>query len=82
VQEARDLLADLAGQPRSNLDPPLREAVAMELRARGGAALATLTRVVLPCYYRDDRVIRSFELEPRPPLPEGPRAEGRRLVVA
>ena len=54
----------------------------MELRATGGAALTTLTRVVLPCYYRDDHVIRSLELEPRPSLPEGSRAEGRRLVAA
>jgi len=46
-------------------------AVAMELRAKGGAAVATLTRVVLQCYYRDDRVVRSLGLEPRPPYPKG-----------
>ena len=43
----------------------------MELRAKGGAAVATLTRVVLQCYYRDDRVVRSLGLEPRPPYPKG-----------
>jgi hypothetical protein len=71
VQEALDELVQLAGLPLASLDPARREAVAMELRAKGGAAMATLTRVVLQCYYRDDRVVRSLGLEPRPPHPKG-----------
>ena len=71
VREALDLLAHLAGQPLAELDPTRREAVATELRAMGGEAVATLTRVVLQCYYRDDRVVRSLRLEPRPPYPRG-----------
>ena len=71
VREALDALAQLAGQPLASLDPAQREAVALELRANGGAAVATLTRVVLQCYYRDDRVVRSLGLEPRPPYPKG-----------
>ena len=71
VREALDELARLAGRPLASLDPARREAVAMELRAKGGAAVATLTRVVLQCYYRDDRVVRSLGLEPRPPYPKG-----------
>jgi hypothetical protein len=71
VRQALDALARLAGQPLTDLDPARREAVALELRARGGAAVATLTRVVLQCYYRDDRVVRSLGLEPRPPYPKG-----------
>src|SRR5271163_319073 len=71
VREALDELARLAGLPLASLDPTRREAVAMELRAKGGAAVATLTRVVLQCYYRDDRVVRSLGLEPRPPYPKG-----------
>ena len=71
VREALDLLAHLAGQPLAELDPARREAVATELRATGGAAVATLIRVVLQCYYRDDRVVRSLGLEPRPPYPKG-----------
>ena len=67
VREALDQLTRLAGAPFAGLDPARREAVAMELRAKGGAAVATLTRVVLQCYYRDDRVVRSLGLEPRPP---------------
>ena len=71
VREALDELARLAGSPLAGLDPARREAVALELRAKGGAAVATLTRVVLQCYYRDDRVVRSLGLEPRPPYPKG-----------
>jgi hypothetical protein len=71
VREALDQLARLAGRPLADLDPARREAVAAHLRAKGGGAVATLTRVVLQCYYRDDRVVRSLGLEPRPPYPKG-----------
>ena len=71
VSEALDQLGRLAGQPFSALDPARRETVALQLREAGGAAVATLTRVVLQCYYRDDRVVRSLGLEPRPPHPLG-----------
>src|SRR5262245_11058660 len=71
VREALDLVARLAGEPLSALADARREAVAMEVREAGGAAVATLTRVVLQCYYRDDRVVRSLGLEPRPPYPKG-----------
>ena len=71
VRAALDHLARLAGQPLADLDPARRDAVAQEFRASGGAAAATLVRVVLQCYYRDDRVLRSLGLELRPPFPEG-----------
>jgi hypothetical protein len=71
VREALNQLARLAGQPLASLDQARREAVTADLRANGGAAVATLARVVLQCYYRDDRVVRSLGLEPRPPYPKG-----------
>jgi hypothetical protein len=71
VCEALDELARLAGAPFAGLDQVRREAAALELRAKGGPAVATLIRVVLQCYYRDDRVVRSLGLEPRPPYPKG-----------
>jgi hypothetical protein len=71
VREALDQLARLAGAPFATLDPARREAVGTALRDQGGAAVATLTRVVLQCYYRDDRVVRSLGLEPRAPYPQG-----------
>ncbi|WP_338831321.1 hypothetical protein [Bradyrhizobium sp. 27S5] len=71
VAQALDHLADLAGKPLAELDDARRDAVAQEFRARGDAAAATLVRVVLQCYYRDDRVLRSLGLDPRAPFPKG-----------
>jgi hypothetical protein len=71
VTAALDHLARLAGQPLAELDAARRDAVAQEFRKQGGAAAATLVRVVLQCYYRDDRVLRSLGLELRAPFPKG-----------
>jgi hypothetical protein len=71
VTQALDHLARLAGQPLAELDTAKRDAVATQFRATGGAAAATLVRVVLQCYYRDDRVLRSLGLELRAPFPKG-----------
>jgi hypothetical protein len=71
VSASLDHLARLAEMPLANLDAARRDAVAKEFRAAGGSAAATLVRVVLQCYYRDDRVVRSLGLELRPPFPKG-----------
>ncbi|MGY3528976.1 hypothetical protein [Bradyrhizobium embrapense] len=71
VAQALDHLADLAGKPLAELDEARRDAVAQEFRKLGGVAAATLVRVVLQCYYRDDRVLRSLGLELRAPFPKG-----------
>jgi hypothetical protein len=70
VRAALDHLARLAGKPLAELDQVRRDAVAREFRATGGPA-GTLVRVVLQCYYRDDRVLRSLGLELRAPFPLG-----------
>jgi hypothetical protein len=61
----------LAGEPFADLDRQRRDAVAAKLRGTAGGALAYLTRIILQCYYRDDRVMRSLGMEPRPPYPNG-----------
>ncbi|WFU70530.1 MULTISPECIES: hypothetical protein [unclassified Bradyrhizobium] len=71
VAAALDHLARLAGMPLADLEPAARDAVAQEFRKHGGAPAATLVRVVLQCYYRDDRVLRSLGLELRAPFPKG-----------
>ena len=71
VAAALDHLARLAGEPLAELDAGRRDAVAQEFRRDGGVAAATLVRVVLQCYYRDDRVLRSLGLELRAPFPKG-----------
>ena len=75
VREALDRLANSAGAPLSALDPARRKAIATALRDSGDVAMATLIRVILQCYYRDDRVVRSFGLDPRPPFPKGHELE-------
>jgi DNA-binding phage protein len=71
VCAALNHVARLAGRPLAQLDDTARDTVASEFRATGGPALATLSRVILQCYYRDDRVLRSLNLELRPPFPRG-----------
>jgi hypothetical protein len=71
VSEALDHLARLAGASLAEFDDARRETIAKEFRATGGDSVAILMRVILQCYYRDDRVLRSLGLELRPPYPKG-----------
>ena len=64
-------LAALAGDAFAGLEPERRVEVAAKFRETGGAPLTALVRVVMLCYYRDDRVMRSLGHEPRPPFPKG-----------
>jgi hypothetical protein len=64
-------LRTLAGGPFAALGAARRAEVATRLRAGGGHPVGVLTRIVLLCYYRDDRVMVSLGLEPRPPFPRG-----------
>jgi hypothetical protein len=64
-------LASLASGAFADLEPARSIEVAARFREAGGAPLAALVRVVLLCYYRDDRVMRSLGQEPRPPFPKG-----------
>jgi hypothetical protein len=64
-------LATLSGGAFADLEPQRRLEVAAVFRETGGAPLTALVRVVLLCYYRDDRVMRSLGQEPRPPFPRG-----------
>jgi hypothetical protein len=64
-------LATFAGGAFADLEPARRAAAANAFREVGGPPLVALVRVVLLCYYRDDRVMRSLGMEPRPPFPKG-----------
>jgi hypothetical protein len=64
-------LDEIAGGVFADLDPVRRDAVAARLREQGGRALTHLTRIIGQCYYRNDRVMRSLGMEPRPPYPNG-----------
>ena len=71
VRKALSSLSEIAGAAFADVDATRRESAAESFRARGGVEVATLSRVILQCYYRDDRVVRSLGLEPRPPFPKG-----------
>lgn len=71
VAAALDHIARLAGKPLEALDEAKCWALVTEFRTSGGAPAATLARVILQCYYRDDRVLRSLGQELRAPFPKG-----------
>ena len=74
AHHVRDVLQNLdrlSGGVFADLPPARRDAVATQLREQGGTALMMLSRIILSCYYRDDRVMRSLDMELRPPFPKG-----------
>lgn len=71
VRASLAAIAAIAGGTLAGMDEARREAAAETFRARHPGLATTLGRVVLQCYYRDDRVVRSLGLEPRPPFPKG-----------
>jgi len=71
VHDVLQNLNRLAGGAFADLPPARRDVVATQLREQGGTALMMLSRIILSCYYRDDRVMRSLDMELRPPFPMG-----------
>jgi hypothetical protein len=71
VQAAISSLSALAGGAFADQDASRRYAAAESFRTRGGQEVAALSRAILQCYYRDDRVVLSLGLEARPPFPKG-----------
>lgn len=64
-------LATLSEGAFGDLPPERRAEIAARFKQEGGAPLFALNRVVLLCYYRDDRVMRALGQEPRSPFPRG-----------
>jgi hypothetical protein len=64
-------LVALGGGAFADLPAGRRLEVADAFRAEGGPPFAAITRLILLCYYRDDRVMRSLGQEPRSPFPKG-----------
>ena len=75
VRTALAELAALGGKAFADLDAAQAEAVAASFQASGTLGSVTLGRVILQCYYRDDRVLRSLGMEPRAPFPHGHTVE-------
>jgi hypothetical protein len=71
VHDTIALLNRIAGGDFAALPVAKQEEACATLRAEGGMNLTLTTRIVLQCYYRDDRVMISLGMEPRPPFPKG-----------
>lgn len=71
VQEALRQLDAVAGGVFADLTATRQQAVSAVFQQAGGTNLMFLCRCVLQCYYRDDRVMRSLNMELRPPFPKG-----------
>ena len=69
LADVRKAIAKLAGV--ADMDDAAAEAAAAAFRTAEPPELAALSRAILQCYYRDDRVVISLGLEPRPPFPKG-----------
>jgi hypothetical protein len=71
VRAALNRLAEIGGKPFADATPEQRAQTAQTFRAEGGPLPAAIARVILLCYYRDDRVMRALGQEPRSPFPKG-----------
>ena len=65
------LSMDMHGDHFLTLDGPGRLSVAIAFRDSRGKLASPLVALVAQCYYRDERVMASLGMEPRPPYPDG-----------
>lgn len=71
VREALSVLHRLAGGAL-HLAPVERQQTALsDFRKQNAGLAAVLVSVATRCYYRDDRVMRSLDMDVRPPYPKG-----------
>ena len=71
VQHLMEKLDTLSCGSFADRDPADRGAILVRLEATAEKELIPLARIILQCYYRDDRVMRSLDMEVRPPFPQG-----------
>ena len=71
VRQALQHLDRLAGSAFADLDSAAQREAGERFRASDSPLVAAVAALVLQCYYRDDRVMRSLDMEPRPPFPLG-----------
>ena len=75
IHEALNHLRTLSGGCYADLSPERQRDVTARFRQTGGEPLLLLSRVILQCYYRDERVMRSLDMDVRPPFPKGHSVE-------
>jgi hypothetical protein len=75
VREAMAAIVKKSGGAFAGMDRDRREVLLNDYHANGGAPAATLARVILGAYYRDDRVLIAIGHEARAPFPKGYEVE-------
>ena len=71
VRKALRRLDELAGGVFADRPTGERLAATQRLHETDAAHTTVLVNVIVRCYYRDDRVMRSLGMEPRAPFPKG-----------
>jgi hypothetical protein len=72
LNESMRSLDEQSGSGGFNAQSPAqRLALAEQFRASQPEAAGLLVSLISQCYYRDDRVMASLDMDPRPPFPEG-----------
>ena len=71
VSSALSRLDTLAEAPFASLDGARQQRAADLYRSAPTPALGLIVTLTAQCYYRDDRVMQSLEMEARPPFPKG-----------
>ena len=71
VRTALARLDQVAGGAFHALPDDAQRTVIDTFRKQHPGPAAALVAVIVRCYYRDDRVMRSIGMEPRPPFPKG-----------
>ncbi len=71
VREALAAIPAKSGGAFAGKDQEAREALINDWYAKGGAPAASLGRVIVGAYYRDDRVLQALGHEARAPFPKG-----------
>lgn len=72
---------ELSGGRLVALSAQERECVLARFRSSHPALAAVVESVIVRCYYRDDRVMKSIGMEARPPFPGGYRVEQGDLAL-
>ena len=71
VEAALRQLDRLAAAPFAAQQAREQDAALAQLEATDATMFLALAGLVMRCYYRDDRVMRSLGMAPRPPFPQG-----------
>ena len=71
LQQVESIAAERYATAYADLDAETRARLASDLSRSRFAGLGTLITITAQCYYRDDRVMQSLGMEPRPPYPDG-----------